>query len=135
MTTALLRRAASGVAIAATVAGLGVLPALLGPTTANATPAAATADRTKTTLSIKTVRSAVAPGASTNVTGLLLVSGQGGLPGYTVTLEAKAQGTDDFVPVAETTTAAHGGLKVSVRRRRRPGTAGTTRATTRRVRR
>ena len=52
MTTALLRRVATGVAVAATLA----VPAL--------TAAPAHADvRTETTLSISTVRSAVAPGA------------------------------------------------------------------------
>ena len=110
MTTALLRRAASGVAIATAVAGLGVVPALTAVTTA---PAVAT-DRTATTLSIKTVRSAVAPGASTKVTGVLRVRGQGGQPGHTVTLEAKPQGTDAFVPVAEAVTAERGGLRVIV---------------------
>ncbi len=110
MTTALLRRAASGVAIATTVAGLGVVPALTAVTTA---PAAAT-ERTATTLSIKTVRSAVSPGASTKVTGALRVHGLGGQPGFTVTLEAKPQGTDAFVPVAEAVSAERGGLRVTV---------------------
>ena len=94
MTTALLRRAASRCRARDHLAGLGVVPALTAVTTA---PAAAT-DRTATTLSIRTVKSAVAPGGSTNVTGVLLVHGLGGQPGHTVTLEAKPQGTDAFVP-------------------------------------
>ena len=111
MTTRLLRRAATGVALAATVVGAGVVPSL------TAVPADASAQATEptaTTLSIRTVKSAVAPGGSTNVTGVLLVHGEGGRPGYAVTLEAKPQGTDEFVPVAEAVTRAHGGLRVTV---------------------
>ena len=74
MTTTLLRRMATGVALA-TMAGLGAVPALTA-TSAHAT------DRTATTLSIRTVKSAVAPGGSTNVTGVLLVHGEGGQPGH-----------------------------------------------------
>ena len=103
MTTALLRRVATGVAVAATLA----VPAL--------TAAPAHADvRTETTLSIKTVRSAVAPGGSTDVTGVLLVKGLGGQPGRTVALEAKPLGTEEFVPVAEAVTGDHGGVRVTV---------------------
>ena len=103
MTTALLRRIATGAAVAATVA----VPAL--------TAAPAHADvRTETTLSIRTVRSAVAPGGSTDVTGVLLVKGHGGGPGRPVALEAKALGTEEFVPVAEAVTGAHGGVRVTV---------------------
>ncbi len=106
MTTTLLRRMATGVALA-TMAGLGAVPALTA-TSAHAT------DRTATTLSIRTVKSAVPPGGSTNVTGVLLVHGEGGQPGHVVTLEAKPRGTDEFVPVAEATTREHGGLRVTV---------------------
>ena len=60
------------------------------------------------------MKSAVAPGGSTNVTGVLLVHGEGGQPGHVVTLEAKPQGTDEFVPIAEATTREHGGLRVTV---------------------
>ena len=95
--------AATGVALVATLA----VPAL---TTA---PAHAD-DRTGTTLSIRTVRSAVAPGGSTAVTGVLLVKGLGGSAGHPVTLEAKPLGTEGFVPVAETTTGDHGGVRVEV---------------------
>jgi hypothetical protein len=107
MTTALLRRGARGVAIVATVAGVSVVPTL------TAGPATATAPAT-TTLSIRTVHSAVAPGGSTNITGVLLEHGTGGTPGRTVTLEAKPEGTVDFVPVAEAITREHGGVRVSV---------------------
>jgi hypothetical protein len=101
-----LRRAASGVALVATVA-VGVLPAL---TTA---PASAE-ERTGTSLSIRTVKSAVAPGGSTAVTGVLLIKGTGGEPGHPVTLEAKPAGSDEFVPVAEAVTGDHGGVRVVV---------------------
>jgi hypothetical protein len=104
MTTALLRRVATGVAVAATLA----VPAL--------TAAPAHADvRTETTLSIRTVRSAVAPGGSTDVTGVLLVKGLGGGPGRTVALEAQPLGTEEFVPVAEAVTGDHGGVRVTVK--------------------
>ena len=101
-----LRRAANGVALVATIA-VGVLPAL--------TIAPASADeRTGTTLSIRTVKSAVAPGGSTAVTGVLLIKETGGEPGHPVTLEAKPAGTDEFVPVAEAITGDHGGVRVVV---------------------
>ncbi|MEO6510026.1 MAG: hypothetical protein ABIO16_03475 [Nocardioides sp.] len=96
-------RAATGVALLAVLA----VPAL--------TSAPATAvDRTGTTLSIRTVKGAVAPGGSTAVTGVLLVKGAGGSAGHPVTLEARPTGTQGFVPVAETTTGEHGGVRVEV---------------------
>ena len=67
-----------------------------------------------TTLSIRTVRAAVAPGGSTAVTGVLLIQVWAASPGHTVTLEAKPQGTDDFVPVAEAVTRDHGGVRAEV---------------------
>jgi hypothetical protein len=99
----LFARTATFVAVAATLA----VPAL--------TAAPAHADvRTETTLSVRTVRSAVAPGGSTDVTGVLLVTGLGGQPGRTVALEAKPLGTEEFVPVAEAVTGDHGGVRVTV---------------------
>jgi hypothetical protein len=106
MTTALKRRAATGVAMLATVAGVSVLPAL------TVAPASATT-RSDTSLSIRTVHSGVAPGRSTAVTGALVVHGLDDA-GRTVTLEAKPQGTESFVPIAEAVTRDHGGLRVKV---------------------
>ncbi len=106
MTTALKRRAATGVAMLAAVAGVSVVPALTVP------PASATT-RSDTSLSIRTVHSGVAPGRSTAVTGALVVHGLDDA-GRTVTLEAKPQGTESFVPVAEAVTREHGGLRVKV---------------------
>ncbi len=96
-------RAATGVALLAVLA----VPAL------TSAPASAT-ERSGTTLSIRTVNGAVAPGGSTAVTGVLLVKGLGGSAGHPVTLEARPTGTEGFVPVAETTTGEHGGVRVQV---------------------
>jgi hypothetical protein len=104
--TTRLSRAVSGVALAATVAA-GALPALmLAPANAD--------ELTGTSLSIRTVKTAVSPGESTAITGVLLIEGTGGESGHTVTLEAKPAGTDEFVPVAEDVTGDHGGVRVTV---------------------
>jgi hypothetical protein len=101
--TALRRSTAAAVALAA---GLGV--ATLPAFQANA------ASRAATSLSIRTAHAAVKPGGSERVSGDLGVRGTGSPAGRTVTLEARAAGTDSFVPVGTATARTHGGLVLKV---------------------
>lgn len=101
-----LRRTATAAALLTAGAAL-VVPAL------SAGPASA-ADRASTSLSIRVVHPAVAPGASDTVTGALAVSGAATAAGRTVTLEARPSGATDFTPVAESIAGDHGGVRASV---------------------
>jgi hypothetical protein len=91
--------------LATAAAGVVALPALH----ASADPGLAA-----TSLSIRAVHGAVRPGGSDTIAGSLAVAGSGSAAGRTVTLEAKPMGTDDFVPVGDTTARIHGGLRESV---------------------
>ena len=105
--TALRRTAAPVAVLAATVACLAVAPV----TSAHA---ADEATRAATSLSIRTVHSAVRPGGSDTVTGHLGIAGPLSSAGRTVTLEAKPMGTDSFTPVGTATAGHRGGLRESV---------------------
>jgi hypothetical protein len=101
--TALRRSTAAVVAVAA---GLGV--ATLPVFQANADSRAATS------LSIRTAHAAVKPGGSDRVAGDLGIHGSASPAGRVVTLEARAAGTDTFVPVGTATARTHGGLALKV---------------------
>lgn len=88
----------------ATVAGLLTMPALQ----------AQAATKAATSLSIRVARPAIAPGGSDRVAGHLAIRGDLSPAGRTVTLEARPLGTDEFVPVAETTTGDRGGVRLTV---------------------
>ncbi len=88
--TALRRTAAPLAVLAATAAGLAVTPVLRADATT----------RAGTSLSIRTVHSAIAPGHSDRVTGHLGIAGAISPAGRAVTLEARPMGTDSFTPVA-----------------------------------
>jgi hypothetical protein len=93
--------------LAATATGLAVAP-VLRPDAAHA------ATRAGTSLSIRTVHSAIAPGHSDRVTGHLGIAGPLSPSGRTVTLEARPKGTDSFTPIATATAGERGGLRESV---------------------
>ncbi len=103
MTTSLLRRVAEGVALA-TVVGLVAAPAFQ----------AQAAVKAPTSLSIRAVHHAVAPGDSATITGHLAVAGHLTGTGRIVTLESKPRGADEFVPVAEVTAVGKGRLSTQV---------------------
>ncbi len=106
MSLSALRRTAAGAAVLATAAaGVVALPAL---------HASADTGVASTSLSIRAVHGAVRPGGSDTIAGSLAVAGSGSAAGRTVTLEAKPMGTDDFVPVGDTTARTHGGVRESV---------------------
>ncbi len=106
MSLSALRRTAAGAAVLATAAaGVVALPAL---------HASADTGVASTSLSIRAVHGAVRPGGTDTIAGSLAVAGSGSAAGRTVTLEAKPLGTADFVPVADTTTRPHGGLREQV---------------------
>ena len=106
MSLSALRRTAAGAAVLATAAaGVVALPAL---------HASADTGVASTSLSIRAVHGAVRPGGSDTIAGSLAVAGSGSAAGRTVTLEAKPMGTDDFVPVGDTTARTRGGLRESV---------------------
>lgn len=98
-----LRRVA-GLAIVAAAAGLVVTP----PTQA------APSTRAVTSISIRVVDPTVRPGHSGRVDGHLVIRGDAIREGRTVTLEAKPLGSTGFLPVAESLTAARGGLTATV---------------------
>ncbi len=105
MSLTVLRRTAAPLAVlAATAAGLAVTPVLRADATT----------RAGTSLSIRTVHSAIAPGHSDRVTGHLGIAGAISPAGRAVTLEARPMGTDSFTPVATATAGDRGGLKESV---------------------
>ena len=106
MSLSALRRTAAGAAVLATAAaGVVAVPAL---------HASADTGVASTSLSIRAVHGAVRPGGSDTIAGSLAVAGSGSAAGRTVTLEAKPMGTDDFVPVGDTTARTHGGVRESV---------------------
>jgi hypothetical protein len=106
MSLSALRRTAAGAAVLATAAaGVVALPAL---------HASAHTGLAATSLSIRAVHGAVRPGGSDTIAGSLAVAGSGSAAGRTVTLEAKPMGSDDFVPVGDTTARSRGGLRESV---------------------
>ena len=106
MSLSALRRTAAGAAVLATAAaGVATMPAL---------HASADTGLAATSLSIRAERGAVRPGGSDTIAGALAVAGSGPAAGRTVTLEARPMGSDDFVPVGDTTARTHGGLRESV---------------------
>jgi hypothetical protein len=105
MSLTVLRRTAAPLAVlAATAAGLAVTPVLR----------ADAATRAGTSLSIRTVHDAVAPGDSDRVTGHLGIAGPLSPAGRAVTLEAKPMGAAAFAPIATAIAGDRGGLKESV---------------------
>src|SRR5690349_1221905 len=98
MELTILRRLAATTALAATAASLAVVPTLVGGS-ASATAAV----RADSSLSIRVVKPAVRPGASTTVKGRLATPGVEP-SGRAVVLEARSQGTAGFIPVGTTTS-------------------------------
>ena len=106
MSLSALRRTAAGAAVLATAAaGVATMPAL---------HASADTGLAATSLSIRAERGAVRPGGSDTIAGALAVGGSGSAAGRTVTLEARPMGSDEFVPVGDTTARTHGGLRAAV---------------------
>ncbi|MFT4009488.1 MAG: hypothetical protein QM655_05535 [Nocardioidaceae bacterium] len=70
--------------------------------------------QTRTSLSIRAQKTAIAPGGTTKVTGWLKVAKPKSAAGKPVTLEAKASGETAFTPIAVTLTGAKGAVKVAV---------------------
>ncbi len=101
MFTAPLRRTALVVALATASA------TLVGGTATAAPP-------TATSLAIRTVKPAVAPGGTTAVTGFLKVAAGVAPAGKPVTLEAKQKGEDEFTPIGIALTGAKGGVRLKV---------------------
>ncbi|MBL0748054.1 hypothetical protein [Nocardioides baculatus] len=108
MELTILRRVAAATAIAA-AASLTVAPGLTG-TSAHG---AATSTRADSTLSIRAVKPAVAPGRSTAVRGRLATPGVEPA-GRTVLLEARPEGTRGFIPIGTATTGVAGALELAV---------------------
>ena len=104
----LLSRTGAGVALVLAV-GL-VAPA--GPTAASTTPDST--GKARTSLSIRVAVPAVAPGGTDRVSGDLQI-GQGLSPaGRPVVLEARPDGSDEFVPIAQVATGPQGGVRYDV---------------------
>ena len=112
MQLTILRRWVATTAVAATTATLAAVPVLAGGPAA-AMDEAGAVTRADTSLSIRAVKPAVAPGRSTAVKGRLAVPGADP-SGRTVLLEARAEGTGGFIPVGSATTGAAGVLRLTV---------------------
>lgn len=112
MQLTILRRLAATTAIAATAATLAAVPTLAGGT-ASATEATTGGTRADSSLSIRAVKPAVAPGRSSAVKGRLATPGADPA-GRTVLLEARSEGTGGFIPVGTATTGAAGVLRLEV---------------------
>ena len=108
MELTILRRVAAASAIAA-AASLTIAPGLTG-TSAHGAAAATRAD---SSLSIRTVKPAVAPGRSTAVRGRLATPGVEPA-GRTVVLEARPTGSAGFIPVGTATSGVAGALRLEV---------------------
>ena len=104
MTHTPLRRSVAVVAVVASTAGVAALPAL----------ASADTGRAATSLSIRTLKDAIRPGATDTVAGTLAVAGPLTGAGRTVTLEARPMGSDDFTPVGDAVAGAHNGIREEV---------------------
>ncbi len=114
MRLTILRRMVATAAVAATTASLAVVPVLGGGTAAAVDPATVGATtRADTSLSIRAVKPAVAPGRSSTLKGRLAVPG-GDPSGRTVLLEARSAGTAGFIPVGTATTGIAGVLRSRV---------------------
>ncbi|MDR7254454.1 hypothetical protein J2X46_003447 [Nocardioides sp. BE266] len=108
MQLTILRRLVASTAVVATAATLAVVPTLVG-----GSASATTATRADTSLSIRAVKPAVAPGKSSTIRGRLAVPGADPA-GRNVLLEARTPGTPGFIPVASTTSGTYGKLTLKV---------------------
>lgn len=104
MTLTPLRRSVAVVAVVAGTAGVAALP----------TTASADTGRAVTSLSIRTLKDAIRPGATDTVAGTLAVAGPLTGAGRTVTLEARPAGTDGFTPVGDAVAGEHNGVREDV---------------------
>lgn len=111
MELTILRRLAASTAFAAAAATVAVVPAITGGT-ATATSADATT-RADSSLSIRAVKPAVAPGRAGTVKGRLATPGVDPA-GRTVLLEARSEGSGGFIPVGTATTGVSGVLRLEV---------------------
>ena len=111
MELTILRRLAVTTAIAATAASIAVVPALTTGAAHATTSAAST--RADSSLSIRAVKPAVAPGRTTAVRGRLATPGADPA-GRTVLLEARPEGTSGFIPIGTATTGVAGALRLPV---------------------
>ena len=103
----------SATAVAATTATLTVVPALTAPATAAGTVTASSASLADSSLSIRAIKVAIRPGASSTIRGRLATPGAEP-SGRTVLLEARSEGTPSFTPIATSTTGDAGMLKLKV---------------------
>ena len=75
---------------------------------------AVAAEQTHTSLSIRAVKPAIAPGASSMIRGHLGVADGHAAGGKTIALEAKADGEDVFTPIGVAVTGNRGGVHLQV---------------------
>lgn len=113
MQLTIMRRAAAATAVVAMTASLAVVTTLGGGTASAIESTVAPGARADSTLSIRVVRSAVAPGRSTAVRGRLAAPGVDP-SGRTVVLEARSQGTGGFTPVGTAVSGTAGVVRVRV---------------------
>ena len=112
MQLTILKRLAATTAVAAVAASLAAVPTLAGGT-ASATEAAAGDTRADSSLSIRAVKPAVAPGRASAIKGRLATPGVDPA-GRTVLLEARSEGTGGFIPVGSAVTGTAGVLRLPV---------------------
>ncbi|WP_374455103.1 hypothetical protein [Nocardioides sp.] len=108
MELTILRRLAATTALVATAASLAVVPTLVG-----GSASASTTTQVDTSLSIRAVKPAVAPGRSSTIRGRIATPGAEPA-GREVLLEARAPGTPGFIPVGTTTSGTSGRLTLDV---------------------